>query len=135
VLLLGEAAMSRIKTVTRKKQTSHSIYWFLADIKRVGSDAADYARLVSSAQAWVKADRRDVAVVRAKRQLSDAGWRVKKIDSAGKVMPGFARLARMADPSLFSEEEADEWGKQYRIAAAKGFACLFIHVDANANGT
>jgi hypothetical protein len=110
------------------------VFWLAAAVRAVGSNGHDYERLDTHVQAWVKAATKRAAVAVVKEQLTAEGWRLKQVFVADKVTPGFARLGSLLDPPLFSDDEADQWTENYRIAQVEGFSCWFAHYG-KAKGT
>ena len=118
---------NKVRTKTRGRVKSTSIFWLPAAIKRVANDAHDYAVMDSAIQVWIKAFTKDNAIALTKQRLVVEGWQLKKVYLVTKVDPGFARIISMMDPLAFSDDEADKWTEQYWIAEAEGFSCSFAH--------
>ena len=131
----ANAAVKRMKQSKAKKAPSGKypksipIFYLLAGLQRVGREAEDYAHMCSSIQAWIKATGKDAATESIKRRLSAEEWRLRKPLLLSRVDAGFARLGSLMEPPVFSDEEADEWTQQYRIAEVEGFSCLISHSD------
>jgi hypothetical protein len=130
----GVRKRDRKPTRLRKKRESvlwvHSgdtIYWVFGDIKNTGVYAADYANFDSAVQLWIKAKRKSTAIALAKRWLKEDDWQLIGSLSATKADAGLARLASMLDPTLLSDEEADEWVEHFRIADTQGLDYEFGH--------
>jgi hypothetical protein len=121
------ASKKRPKMASRKNRKATSVYYLCGDVKCVTSEAQEYAHLKTSVEIWISAARKDSAARLARRQLEIEGWRFKKLTINTKVPPGFARIGSMMDPPVFSDEEADEWNEQYRLAEVKGFAYSISH--------
>jgi hypothetical protein len=122
----AKAKQKKPKTVTWV-HTDATIYWMLASVKRVDEEAQYYADSDSIVEAWIRAKRKPAATAFAKRSLAADGWQIKEIQSLQKVAVSLARLGSMVDPPIFSEEEADEWAEQYRIAETDGFSYTTGH--------
>ena len=127
---MNKKKMRKSAAVPRPKTRPLSVYYIMAALKRKVNDAKDYAHMDRSTEIWIRAKQKRAAVLSARSKLAAQGWRLKKINVAAKVPPGFARIGAMVDPPVYTEEEADEWTERYRIAETHGFSCVITHFNA-----
>ena len=122
------------KTGKRRRSNPKTapIFFAVAAVQRTADDAADYARFDSSAEIWIKAKTKDEARASIRQQLADGGWRLSRFRILDEVTAGFARIGAMLEPTVYSEDEADEWTKQYWAAEAEGFSCAIVHFTKEA---
>ncbi len=127
---MNKKTIRKSADVPRAKRRPQSIYYIMAALKRKENEPKDNAHMDSSTEIWIRAKQKPAAVASARRKLAAQGWRIKKINVAAKVTPGFARIGAMMDPPVYTEEEADEWTEQYRIAETHDFSCVITHFKA-----